>query len=365
MQKRVEHFVPIGKPPPVEKLPAVPVDNVVEYVRKGMKFPFRVEEGKRCDLGMFLDPRANPRSREIFPVGSMPHHSRSALVARVVFEDAEGRRWRDLNIKGMGASEERKGKRAVVPPGVRFVGDAPYGLCDWGYAETDRVKSEYFLKLGLRTHLVPFIARLKEIIVARGEKITITEARKRGIIKRDENGERVIPVLQARAYRTWARLQNSDDKAQIADAMRLVAQELGISPNKFGPAEYLKWFARTLGKQVAILHSSNHTHGYLTAHNITLACEITDLDSVGRFQSRIPAWNSIAIDIYNGVARSKELEKSLQTSFFGLPSELNLQKIFLESYLENLSEEGSRFLREGRIRREFIRHGVNPYSVNP
>ena len=326
--------IPVGTAPPYETLPAVKVKNEVVYVRKGVNLPFRVEMGKSCDLGLFLTQ--NPDSSEqTFPMGVMAQHERSGLVGRVVFSDTDGRLWRDINLKGVGGSQVRQNGKRVDTADVRGVtGDAPHGLCDWGYAETDREKSEYFLKRGMRTHLVPFIIKLKEIILTGGEKVSIAEARRRGILAKD-----VIPVIEARAFRTQARIINAGDKALLDDAIQLVAEELGIPPEKFPPEAYLEWFAKDFGKQLAILHNSEHNHRYLTTHNVTLACEITDLDSVGRIPRGDRGSHMLKTDFEQAHFALLELHTYMSHHYSETligSAEANLG--FMQSYVQNLKE---------------------------
>ena len=350
--------IPVGTAPPYETLPAVKVKNEVVYVRKGVNLPFRVEMGKSCDLGLFLTQNPDP-SEQTFPMGVMTQHARSGLVGRVVFSDTDGRMWRDINLKGVGGSQVRQNGKRVDTADVRGVtGDAPHGLCDWGYAETDREKSEYFLKRGMRTHLVPFIIKLKEIILTGGEKVSIAEARRRGILAKD-----VIPVIEARAFRTQARIINAFDKALLDDAIQLVAEELGIPTEKFSPEAYLEWFANEFGRQLAILHNSEHSHRYLTTHNVTLACEITDLDSVGRIPRGDDGSHMLETDLLQAESALRELYHAMASRYSETligSAETNLG--FVQSYVQNLKEP---VLQRGRYDRYVrrIEHRCRMYDL--
>jgi hypothetical protein len=167
------------------------------------------------------------------------------------------------------------------------------GLVDYNYAIGDSQMAEKLLKAGIRTYRVIGITLLEEIVIKRGEdgtvkKIPIKEAEERGMIPKG-----MQPVAEIRAFGTKERIysvyssSSGKERAEAAlkDAKLLVAQELGIDPEKFSTPEYLEWFAKTLGKEVAKLHKLKLFHNYLSNHNISLDCRIVDLDSVDKANS--------------------------------------------------------------------------------
>lgn len=275
--------IPTGAPPAVsarEQLATVKVDNEVVWVNPDMLLPFDIKLGERCNLGLFL--AAFDSGDGSLPHTMMDKHGRSGLVARVVFADTDGRRYRDVNAKGIGGSRRREDGtyEAVLPGFGEEMETGSYGISDWQYAEQDRFKSEFLLKKGLRTHRTIAILKLKELPTYGGGKMTIKEARELGYINEDEE-----PIIQLRAYGTQARVDNAADDgfALLKDAVALVAQETG--EKDMTVTKYLRWFASTLGDQLAVLHTWNQHHGFLIGHNVTLDCRITDLDTVDAFSS--------------------------------------------------------------------------------
>lgn len=261
-----------------KKLPVIEVKNEVVWVNNDVEMPFRFEEGKQSKIGVFLT--APNELEPDFYVKVMDNHFRSALLGKVIFRDKEGNLYRDVDIKGMGAINPESGNletEIIEKDAAKKFGrgKTPWGFLDWGYAETDRDMSEFFVNQGLRTHRALAIIRLDEIVVEEGEKISVSKARKLGYIKYTTE-----PVIEVRAFGTKARIADIGNKVLIEDAKHMVAQELGEDLKNFSDEKYLKWFAQTLGKQVAIIHNAGFIHEYLTEHNIALDCRIVDLDSV-------------------------------------------------------------------------------------
>ncbi len=265
-----------------KKLPAIEVKNEVVWMNDDVEMPFNFEEDKPSKVGVFLTPEPNGKDA-IFHVKVMDNHFRSALLGKVIFKDKEGNLYRDVDIKGMGPISDANLMTGSIEAGSAkniARGQTPWGFFDWGYAETDRDMSEFFIKQGLRTHRVLAIIRLDEIVVENGEKISVSKARKLGYIKYTTK-----PVIEVRAFGTKARIADANNQVLLEDAKHMVAQELEKTPYDFSKEDYIKWFAQTLGKQVAIIHNAGFTHEYLTSHNITLDCRIVDLDSVEKIKT--------------------------------------------------------------------------------
>ncbi|MBI2639591.1 MAG: hypothetical protein HYW90_01715 [Candidatus Sungbacteria bacterium] len=328
---------------------AAEIKNEVVWQNKDVDMPFRLEEGKPTKLGVFLVEHPQKR-REGLKVRAFNEHFRSALLGRVVFQDKEGRLYRDVDLKGMGGLDRRlEPKIRVEPLRPRRRSEQKYettwGILNWGYAENDRELSEFFTKEGLRTHRVLAIIRLDEVLDERGRKISVTEAREKGYIKKNEE-----PVIAIRAFGTKARISEIKNEALLKDAEKMVAQEFGIDPKKFSDKEYAEWFAKTLGEQVGRIHRLGYYHRYLTIHNVTLDCRIVDLDTV----IKLPR---------NKEQRGKELIKEditavLDTIDF-FDSCLNhpagkriLGNLFWQGYQQ---EVGEKFLSENPAIAKFIR----------
>lgn len=296
-----------------------PVANTVTVVNPDLSLPFSIEIGKSASIGIFAESALNENPIDIPPgkrvLQRLPHHMRSALFLSEPFSDKDGGWYRDIDIKGVGylglPTQLGESWIAIVSrPGQRK--DKPdedgryerYGLLDKPTAYYDYEWEKKFTKAGVRTVKTVAITDLHELIVGR-KKISLDEAIKNGTIDPDFN-----PVIQARAFGTLARVRDLQDfhrlewveelakkhKEEIGisndmtnyqatsdmllrDAKKLVAHELG--KETISDKEYLEWFARTLGENVAIIHKNGWQHNYLHDQNITLDCRIADFDGSG------------------------------------------------------------------------------------
>lgn len=286
-----------------ERLPALEVANTVLWVNPAFsELPFRLEEGKPTDLGLFFTARPpapppemprwkkflgyeQPKQEKIHSPIVMPENeARSGLLGSVFFRDQEGRIYRDVDVKGLGRF--RKGRKVIqVHPKTEF-GEIKqaWGLHDYQFASRDRKYSEEFLKAGIRTYRIAAIVDLKEIIDRDGKKISIDKAKKRTMLPSD-----MEPVVEVRAFGSRERIEylgtlsdwtEKRSMLSLEDARTMVAQELGIKPDDFSYEDYLLWFAENLGKGVAKIRKLGLYHSYLTEHNVALDCRLVDLDSV-------------------------------------------------------------------------------------
>lgn len=284
-------------------LPAVEIKNKVLWVNPAFKeAPFKLEKGKQTKLGMFFTPPrpADKQQKETFKLSIMPEEGagRSGLIGSVIFRDQEGRLYRDVDIKGIGAFEKRwNDSYAVTEIQQHDYHDSneALGLMDYGHALRDQEYSEKFLKAGIRTHRVLAIIKPEEIVDQQGMKIDIKQIKKQKYDKHDAAllhnpviPKKLDPVILVRAFGTKERINyvlgHNIPKERIyyaiEDARKMVAQELNRDPKTFSLMDYLFWFAKELGKQVAKIRKLKLHHGYLTNHNISLDCRIVDLDSV-------------------------------------------------------------------------------------
>ncbi len=287
---------PLGSPEFVEKrheleLPAVEVRNTVRHVNPAFKeVPFRIEEGKPTPLGLFFTPdeeKHDPESVRHMVIAPEWRSGRAGSLHPVIFRDTDGNLYRDVDVKGMGAFRRHtpdKGSFYVREPGPVEDHDvtyaSTYGILDRRVAEYDEKRSEELIRAGIRTYRIIGNAELGEVIDKNGEKIPITEAKKRGLIPNF-----MEPALEFRAFGTRERIQylkGNTERGRLAveDAKRLVAAELGREPDNLSIEEYAEWFTKTLAQQIAKLKKYGLYHGYLHYHNLTLDCRIVDLDSV-------------------------------------------------------------------------------------
>jgi len=312
--------LPIGKGSETElkeKLPAVEVANKVIWRDPDVKAPFNLHVGRRAKLGLFLTPsRRKDESTHLLGVEYI--HQRSPLVGKIIFRDREGNLWRDVDVKGAGfIAESGRGLRVQKVSGGSPTGS--WGIANRGYAERDIEMSDNLRALGVRTYRPFALIKLYEIVDSEGKKITIEEAKRRSIIGSDEE-----PVLELRAFVTRDRVEQAVPQGWIAhrvgaveDARLLVAQELGIKEQDFSPENYMEWFAKTLGENVARMHNGGYTHTYLTTHNITLDCRIVDLDTVshkeehseGEYRDRLSLDKMCASDTIDGLAAGLGFEQ--------------------------------------------------------
>lgn len=270
-----------------ERVPAVEVANEVGWVNPHIQAPFDIKEGEPTKLGLFVT--THKESRDL-TVEGVVGHGRSAILGHMIFEDNEGRKYRDVDIKGLG--NLTYWGRAPFVEAVRVTSEGVVrGILDYPVALKDAMMAEEFLSNGIRTYRVVAITKLKEIVTnltrkEPQEKISIEEAKKRKMLKSDSE-----PALAIRAFGTHERIADLfiiDPRYKVQarnsfeDARRMVSQELGISEKDFTAEEYLRWFAKTIGENIGRIHKLGFAHGYLTKHNITLDCRLVDLDSVER-----------------------------------------------------------------------------------
>ncbi|GEM_PF-2126747 len=288
-------------PPPTQvdakdRLPVAEVSNEVIWINPEIRAPFDMKEGESTKLGVFVSNVEQRRS-----IGTVERHGRTGIFGAVIFEDAQGRRYRDVDGKGLGnigydVSDSGNWLDAGTPRAKSFhdvallaqAGPGEFGLMDRSVALKDASMAEEFLARGIRTYRVIGVTKLKELIVqteSGEEKISVDEAKQRGFV-----ADNVEPVVEVRAFGTRARLQdieNDNGADLLTDAQKLVQKETGVSPEKFTLKDYLEWFAKSLGESLGRMHKAGFTHGYLTRHNLTLDCRIIDLDSI-EFQSEKP-----------------------------------------------------------------------------
>lgn len=288
------------------------IKNKVLEVNPFIQSPFNLKEGQPTPAGVFADAvfteKPEKLEAEQLPIEFLPQHMRAALLARVIFKDDRGSLYRDVDIKGIGllTKEEQlveSYKPAVSKPGKKHGMGGRYGLLDQDTARLDYVNGEELSQAGVRVARTLAIIGLEELIID-GRKISLTQARKEGII--DDNFH---PAIEVRGFGTNARIRDLVNQHWIKhskrvglphtpdllayektsdllleDAKKLVAQELG--KDSISNDEYLDWFAETLGKNAALIHKRGVLHGYLHDQNITLDCRIVDFDGETEIDSK-------------------------------------------------------------------------------
>jgi len=284
------------------------VKNKVAFVNEEVITPLELKEGEQSPLGLFAEASLPEKFQKELPPDKQrlevrPEHRRSALLERIIFEDKQGRPYRDIDLKGIGYIIGGEIKK----PGEIYLGTSREGLLDSDMAFYDYQLSEEFLRAGIRTNRVLAIIDLEELIVEE-KKISLEEARKRHIINK-----KFQPVIEVRAFATKARISEIpysklDRGWEIKnDAIKLVSQELGRGDKPLSDKEYLEWFAKTLGQNVGLLHKNGWYHDYLNPHNITLDCRIVDLDGVTELSNE---YNQLT-DLHNAQDSLRTIMKRL------------------------------------------------------
>lgn len=274
------------------KVPTIKVKNEVVWANKKLKLPFKIEKGKPTDLGMLLS--LDQSNGNGFKVDIREDHGRSAEIGKVIFEDDEGRKYRDIDVKGIGLSGFYDGKLSAeqwYTEWERFIpGDSNclimtkkvMGLFNLENAIKERDLGEEFTKYGIRTSRVIALIRLNELNVGH-ELIKVKDAKKRELIVDEFN-----PAVIVRAFGVDTRISDLDinlhqgnvDKAKldIHDAISLIYKKHEVTMKDL--EDYVSWFAASLGESIGIMHRRGYFHQHLHPQNITLDCRITDFEDV-------------------------------------------------------------------------------------
>ncbi|MBU3978881.1 hypothetical protein KJ980_06850 [Patescibacteria group bacterium] len=270
-----------------------PVKNKVVLVNPEIDSSLDLKQKEESSLPLFVRsafPYLIKRKQGEQLLEGWSGHERSTLFTRKKFKDKQGRWYRDVDFKGNGYV--RNGT-VELPGGVARAGlvgvPSLFGLLEIKEAFKEYEKSEEFLAAGIRAPRILAIINLEEIIYG-GGKLSLEKARERGIINKDFQ-----PAILVRAFGTRARprdisegtgLNKETKKVILEDAKELVGEELGRGKiNPLTNAEYLDWFAGTLGYNVGMVHRRGDLHGLLSGHNVTLDVRLCDLDTVEKIKN--------------------------------------------------------------------------------
>ncbi|MDO8576412.1 MAG: hypothetical protein Q7R90_03795 [bacterium] len=262
-----------------ERLPALALDNTVLEVNPAFNgtLPFDLREGTKGDLALFFGEETGSDKE----LGVREFHWRSGDLGKIVFRDTEGRKYRDVDLKGCGYLRQTGLGPIHNPQWEQDTASGHYGylgLLDKDRAQNDSYVSELLTTNGIRTHRSLAIFELKELPVGGREtlkRVPIPELREQGLLD-----EQYDPVIQMRAFGTKTRLGEPVTAADFDDAISLIRLEGGTSPAT--RLEYLDWFIETLGKGIGRMHKLGYVHRYLTERNVTLDCRMVDLDAAKR-----------------------------------------------------------------------------------
>lgn len=282
-----------------DTIPAFVVKNVTTWVNPELQ-PMPIELGKETSLAMALRFGDDTKTPFDMWLGRRYGHNRSVDISAAYFKDPDGRIYRDVDGKGNGYIL-RSSRRVSLWQTDPKQGDV-IGLLDEKWARHDAEIAETFTKLGMRTHRVLCVAKLHELPVL-GEdgvvRLIPIEQIPRGKPTERKHGilpEGFEPAIAIRAFGTKTRISDvvqalgpyapirekkEEDKSRdaIEDAIQLVNREY---PEVTDIESYAHWFAKTLGRNVGIMHGAGYIHNFLSPHNISLDCRLLDFDSVIR-----------------------------------------------------------------------------------
>jgi len=266
-------------------IPAIRVKNKVLW-KSRHELPFKVKVGGSAAV-YFATPAPSPAESHGVLEGLF-QHGRSATFGKAWFKGPGGL-YRDIDLKGIGhISVGHEPPVKHISPLAQAAAPGTLGLLDRSDAELERNMAHKFLKVGIRTALPIAIVELHEIVDESGHRISIEEARSRGML----HAETKQPVVLVRAFLKKERISNLLDvkgremRAMIDDAKAVLKREQKKS-RSMTDKEYIKWFAQNLGQQIALMHNKGFVHGYLSEHNITLDGRIVDLDSVEKVSKEL------------------------------------------------------------------------------
>lgn len=149
------------------------------------------------------------------------------------------------------------------------------GVLDYHAAKRDSKYSDLFSRWGIRTH--------RSLAIAKIEKFPFKSRN----WKRELEGE-IESSMQCRMFRNNNRIRDFIDLdlgsrlEYIQNTMHVLNESEKL--NLKSVDEYVQWYAKTMGRNYGIMHEKGFFHQYATEHNMTLACEVTDFDTVYRIE---------------------------------------------------------------------------------
>ncbi len=252
---------------------AEPVPHRVVWVSKQVRSPFNAVIGRNSPFGVFSHPYSMSGGLELSnPISNQTTSRSSFLSLPVVFADVHGNKYSWLSLKGTGLVTQEGIKVYGKPAGISTLTSREAGIFDWQYARHSRDASEALLKAGVR--IAPDIAHIRIL--------KQPSYGKRGVRRLKNFPKNLEPVVVLRAFGCRGRVLDASNPELVKEAMQAVKKELG--KKRLTKQEYVTWLAKTVGENLALMHSRGWTHGFLhNQHNITLDGRFVDFDSLKGF----------------------------------------------------------------------------------
>ena len=229
-----------------------------------------ISEGDIAEkLSLFVDRSGRNATLDLL---RLPEHGRS-LSFNVKFSDKHGNVYNYIDVKGAGLP--KKGPHRDNETIKKDITSGVWGLLEYWGAKADWDASNLMIKKGVKTSAPIAIIEIKELILKDGERKSIEELKKMGMIpqtiKYDDEVCEYKPVIYLRAFTEFMRFDGVTKK-DLAD----FAKEHGFKSTH----DYMDWWMKEVAKNLAKLHDLGKVHHYMGGHNLTLDGRIVDNDGV-------------------------------------------------------------------------------------
>lgn len=188
-------------------------------------------------------------------------HGRS-LVEERKFSGANDYNY--LEVKGPGIPQKTAQQRGETIEICAKLGIV-YGLVDEKEMWDDVNSTNFLVEKKVKSPEIVAAIRLKEILLADGERVSVDELRKQGKIPQG-----FIPVLYWRAFAEYRRTDEV-----IKEDIEIFSKKKHMNTN-----EYMQWWVETEAENFAKIHNAGKAHTNPIRHNLTLAGEIADNHTV-------------------------------------------------------------------------------------
>lgn len=334
-------------------LPTLKLKNKVIFRDEKMILPFDIKQNEPTNLGLFLVNNI-PETRLSLKGPRLKvsiRNGRHADIGDIIHTDTQNIIFNFVDFKGIGHIgslnlENEHQPISVMDPYIRKGNTNSMGIWDKKTALRESELTEELSRKGLRTYRIDAVIELEQIATKKGEIISLKEARKRKLIKKDE-----VPVIGVRSFRLGERLQylSLDDPKILIKSKKYFETEFKKSLTW---AEYITLFTEIMADNMAILHGSGYYHSAVTGHNVTMAAELIDIAFESSSEllsslSKTEAMKMVEVDLKD-TERSviKSLVYYIKNNFSeeftkidrNIPTEEELFLLFREKYKNKLLE---------------------------